>query len=740
MFDIWTSMKTEVTNAETVQLPGGTPAKGHKEQMRANKRMINRAVRELDRERMGLQRNEQKLITDIKQAAKKNQMGPVKIMAKDLVRTRRYESKFLEMKSHLQGVSLRMQTVKSTEAMARSMKGCTQAMARMNKQLNLPQLQKIMQEFQDETEKMGLTEESGDEEEEEAIVGQVLEEIGVDMNEVLANAPGSALPAGQKTSVGASKQSKQQAVAEGAAATGRPTGGQDNKKNNGGNDDGGGYGGSGRLDDLFKFDFNTRLWSQVHTKGETPTGRENNGAVVIKNNMYLFGGYSGYNWLNDFHCFNFDTSTWAPVEVKAGSPPSTRFGYVSSVHGSVFFVFGGYDGQTWLNDMHEFDVDEGTWSQTHVQGYIPTGRSCPSWAYHEGSVYLFGGYDGKVVSGGNEDLRTAAVAEILPCQCGAWGLSLYLFGGYSGQERLNDLHEFRFDLQTWFLVQTEDPPSGRSSSWLRFDPIHVPASTMEGDLRRLMTAPEFADVVFLVDGRRLLANKALLASRSEHFCAMFFSCGLREAARRCQSSKARVCGDESTSYAVQPPSQSDLLEVPITDVDYDTFNLLLEYIYTDKVHPDLNTGQALSLLITAGMFCIDRLRAICEDIVRHNITIQNCVEVLITAHHHNADGLKEICLEFLLSNEEACKHHSDGFKDLIGEPQLMYELLVRRKPSTATPNVVDSNGDPHRGKVIRLCFCPTLWVCRRWRRWIQCESITVVVALMATVYPYGNHI
>ncbi|KAF4662441.1 Charged multivesicular body protein 2A [Perkinsus chesapeaki] len=220
------------------------------EQMRANKRMINRAVRELDRERMALQRNEQKLIADIKQAAKKNQMGPVKIMAKDLVRTRRYESKFLEMKSHLQGVSLRMQTVKSTEAMARSMKGCTQAMIRMNKQLNLPQLQKIMQEFQEETEKMGLTEEVmgdtiddvlgevGDEEEEEAIVGQVLEEIGVDMNEVLANAPGSALPSGQKSAVGAGKKTQQQAVAEGAAAgAGRANGG--NKKNNGGNDDGG---------------------------------------------------------------------------------------------------------------------------------------------------------------------------------------------------------------------------------------------------------------------------------------------------------------------------------------------------------------------------------------------------------------------------------------------------------------------------------------------------------------------
>ncbi|KAF4662440.1 Leucine-zipper-like transcriptional regulator 1 [Perkinsus chesapeaki] len=490
----------------------------------------------------------------------------------------------------------------------------------------------------------------------------------------------------------------------------------------------GGYGGSGRLDDLFRFDFNTRLWSQVHTKGETPTGRENNGAVVIGNKMYLFGGYSGYNWLNDFHYFCFDTSTWAPVEVKEGSPPSTRFGYVSSVHGSVFFVFGGYDGQTWLNDMHEFDVKQATWSQTQIQGYIPTGRSCPSWAYHEGSVYLFGGYDG--VHRMNDFHRfemTARKWSVVATRSTGQppspryfhasvvhGNSLYLFGGYSGQERLNDLHEFRFDLQTWFLVQTEDPPSGRSSlvaqvhnnslyvfggyngsivlndfHEFRFDPIHVPASTMEGDLRKLMTAPEFADVAFLVDGHRLLANKALLASRSEHFCAMFYSCGLRESSVR-RSRTGDGCASTSGSC-----SQPEIMEVPITDVDYDTFNLLLEYIYSDKVSPDLNTGEALALLITAEMFCIDRLRAICEDLVRHNVTIQNCVEILITAHHHNADGLKEICLEFLLSNEEACKHYSDGFKELIGEPQLMYELLVRRKPSMG--QLCDPSGDPHRG-------------------------------------------
>lgn len=56
--------------------------------MRENKRMITRAIRELDRERVNLERNEKKLIMDIKKYAKENQMGAVKTMAKDLVRTR----------------------------------------------------------------------------------------------------------------------------------------------------------------------------------------------------------------------------------------------------------------------------------------------------------------------------------------------------------------------------------------------------------------------------------------------------------------------------------------------------------------------------------------------------------------------------------------------------------------------------------------------------------------------------
>lgn len=83
----------------------------------------------------------------------------VKVMAKDLVRTRRYVKKFIMMRANIQAVSLKVQTLKSQDAMAQAMKGVTRAMQAMNKQLNLPQIQKIMMEFERQTEIMDMKEE-----------------------------------------------------------------------------------------------------------------------------------------------------------------------------------------------------------------------------------------------------------------------------------------------------------------------------------------------------------------------------------------------------------------------------------------------------------------------------------------------------------------------------------------------------------------------------------------------------
>jgi len=174
-----------------------TPA----ERLRQHQRSLTKAQRELDRERTKLEQSEKKLIIDIKKSAKAGQLNACKVMAKDLVRTRRYVQKFYQMRTQLQAVGLRIQTLRSNQQMADAMRGATRAMASMNRGLNLPSIQRIMNDFEREGSMMDMKEEMMseavddvmDEEEEEEegdkILKQVLDEIGVDLSQQLTEAP-----------------------------------------------------------------------------------------------------------------------------------------------------------------------------------------------------------------------------------------------------------------------------------------------------------------------------------------------------------------------------------------------------------------------------------------------------------------------------------------------------------------------------------------------------------------------
>lgn len=130
-------------------------------------------------------------------------------MAKDLVRTRNYIQKFYQMKTQLQAVSLRMQTVRTNQQMMQSMKGATQILGSMNRSMNLPGLQRIAMEFERENDIMEQRQEMMEdavddgmeldaEDETDDIVNQVLDEIGVDLRQSLADAPsGIAEPASE---------------------------------------------------------------------------------------------------------------------------------------------------------------------------------------------------------------------------------------------------------------------------------------------------------------------------------------------------------------------------------------------------------------------------------------------------------------------------------------------------------------------------------------------------------------
>ncbi|XP_062518630.1 charged multivesicular body protein 2a-like [Corticium candelabrum] len=188
--------------------------------LKQNQRALNKTIRELDRERSKLETQEKKVIADIKKMAKQGQMEAVKIMAKDLVRTRRYVKKFILMKANIQAVSLKIQTMRSTASMAKAMKGVSKAMATMNKKMNLPEIQKIMMEFEKQSEIMDMKEEmmsdavddvigeEDDEEEGDAIVQQVFDELGLNLADMLSDLP----------STGGPLQAKSKAAPQAAAA------------------------------------------------------------------------------------------------------------------------------------------------------------------------------------------------------------------------------------------------------------------------------------------------------------------------------------------------------------------------------------------------------------------------------------------------------------------------------------------------------------------------------------------
>jgi len=201
--------------------------------------------------------------------------------------------------------------------------------------------------------------------------------------------------------------------------------------------------------------------------------------------------------------------------------------------------------------------------------------------------------------------------------------SMFAFGGYNGNLVLNDFYEFQFEM------------------------VAIPPSSLLSDLRNMINHPRFSDVTFIVDGKEIKANKDILAARCEHFRALFYG-GMKEQTESC---------------------------VRIDDIQYQVFEAVLEYLYTDCVKA-MSVDMYLLLMIAAERFMIDRLKALCQDNIRKNINIDNVVPILRVVYYHGENSLKEICMDFIHVNFKDVRRNS-SFQELEEEPHLMMELLMR---------------------------------------------------------------
>jgi charged multivesicular body protein 2B len=172
-----------------------------KEALRESKREMANATRGIEREITTLQLEEKKLVAEIKRTAKTGNEAATKTLARQLVRLRQQIAKLQASRAQMRGIATHTQAISAQSSVAVGMKGATQAMSAMNKQMDPAKQAKVMQDFQRQSAQMDMTTEmmsdaiddalDDDEAEEETedLTNQVLDEIGVDVASQLSAAP-----------------------------------------------------------------------------------------------------------------------------------------------------------------------------------------------------------------------------------------------------------------------------------------------------------------------------------------------------------------------------------------------------------------------------------------------------------------------------------------------------------------------------------------------------------------------
>merc|ERR1712001_215867 len=152
----------------------------------------------LDRQIRQIQRQEQLAIKSIKEATKKGDTASAKILAKEVVHSRKAVSKIYTAKANLKSVEMQMKGQAAQVRVAGSLSKSADVMKAMHQLIKVPEIQKTMQEMSKEMMKAGIIEEmmddtmemlEDDDELEEEVQTQVDQVIAEIMSGKISKAP-----------------------------------------------------------------------------------------------------------------------------------------------------------------------------------------------------------------------------------------------------------------------------------------------------------------------------------------------------------------------------------------------------------------------------------------------------------------------------------------------------------------------------------------------------------------------
>ena len=154
---------------------------------------LRKEMRQLDRNVAGIEREEFKVKTQIKQLAKKGDVSGARLLARELVRSKKAKERLHTSKAQLNSVQLHLQHNLSQYKLAGCIKSSAEVMASMNAAVKLPEIHQAMMVMGAEMMKAGLIEEMIDdmmdtdelEDEADVEVEKVLEDLHLTMDSAM---------------------------------------------------------------------------------------------------------------------------------------------------------------------------------------------------------------------------------------------------------------------------------------------------------------------------------------------------------------------------------------------------------------------------------------------------------------------------------------------------------------------------------------------------------------------------
>ncbi|RKP14652.1 charged multivesicular body protein 3-like protein [Piptocephalis cylindrospora] len=156
------------------------------------KSSIRAQERTLDRELRALGLAEQKTKTAVKQLAKKNDIKGCRVLAKEIVRSKKHRERLTTSKAQLNSINLSLQHQLAMVKVSGTLSKSTDVMKAVNSLMRVPQISQQMQEMSYEMTKAGVMEEmmqdtlEGLDDAEDALEDEADEEVDRVLNEITA--------------------------------------------------------------------------------------------------------------------------------------------------------------------------------------------------------------------------------------------------------------------------------------------------------------------------------------------------------------------------------------------------------------------------------------------------------------------------------------------------------------------------------------------------------------------------